>query len=135
LKPNDNPAYVLCTYCSADKDRAEGLLPASSRYLSERISRVKDIASKANRRLCILSGEFGLFESDEPIPWYDHRLTLEEIPALVEKVVTQMKEKKIKRMDYYTRSVEVDPYTLPYTSLIEAACQKAGVALHKHILK
>jgi len=130
-----NPAHVICTYCSANKDRAEGFLPASSRYRSERITKVKDIASQANQRFCILSGEFGLLESEQPIPWYDHRLTLEEIPSLVEKLAAQITEKKIKRMDYYSRSIEVDPYTAPYTSSIEAACRKAGVTLQKHILE
>lgn len=130
-----DPTHVICTYCSARKDQTEGMLPASARYISERISHVQEVARQSEQRFCILSGEFGLLESDQPIPWYDHLLIPEEVPALVEKVAAQLVEKKIAQVDYYTRSLEVDPNSAPYTNTLEAACTKAGTALNIHVLE
>ena len=117
---------------SARKNETAGLLPASQRYLSERIRRVEELAKQDGLRFHILSGEFGLLESGQPIPWYDHLLVSEEVPALVEKVAARMVEEHIQQVDYYARPVDVDPNNAPYTRTMEIACARAGVVLRVH---
>jgi hypothetical protein len=129
------PVHILCTHCSAEKNKADGMLPASKRYISVRISRVEKMAMQSGLRFCILSGEFGLLDAGQPIPWYDHLLLPEEAPALVEKIVIQLQEKKISWVDYYARPVNVDPNNVPYTSTLKTACAKAGVAFNIHLFE
>ena len=74
---------VVCTYCSNTKDKLDGLPPAYQRYTSARIRNVDSIAQKAELHFCILSGEYGLLDRNQPIPWYDHLLVEAEVPQLV----------------------------------------------------
>lgn len=127
--------HVLCTHCSAEKDKAEGMLPASKRYISVRISKVEELARQSGLHFCILSGEFGLLDADQPIPWYDHLLIPGEVPALVEKIIIQLQEKKICQIDYYVRPVNIDPNNASYTNALKAACAKAEVALQIHLFE
>lgn len=89
------PICIFCTHCSARKGETTGLLPASQRYLSERIRQVEELAKQDGLRFYILSGEFGLLESGQPIPWYDHLSVSEEVPALVEKVTARLVKEHI----------------------------------------
>jgi len=125
---------VFCTNCSASKDPAKGLVPAFKRYVSPRIARVHDMANRTGEQFCILSGEFGLVDWNQPLPWYDHLLVADEVPDLSQKIARQLAEKGITRVDYYTVSPKADPKVLPYMNTIEKACQFAGVELRGFIL-
>ena len=125
---------VVCTYCSASKDPAKGLIPAFKRYVSGRIVRVQEIAEREEALFCILSGEFGLVDWNQPPPWYDHLLLPDEVPQLAENVTRQLIERGITRLDYYTQSPKDDPKLMPYVDAIEKSCKNAKVDLHDFIL-
>jgi len=120
---------ILCTYCSASKDPDKGLIPAFRRYISPRIIFVQDLAEKEDAHFCILSGEFGLVDWDQPLPWYDHILLREEIDRLAEIVTNQIQNKKISEIDYYTRSPKIDMNVTPYLNVIEKASQMTATEL------
>ncbi|NET55020.1 MAG: hypothetical protein F6K47_02080 [Symploca sp. SIO2E6] len=65
----------ICTTCSKDKRTDEVLLPASQRYISRRIKFVVNESIRLNKPLIILSGKYGLIDSELKIPWYDQKLT------------------------------------------------------------
>lgn len=125
---------VFCTNCSASKDPAKGLVPAFKRYVSSRIVRVQEMAEREGVHFCILSGEFGLVDRDQPLPWYDHLLLPEQVSNLAQKVADQMADKGITRVDYYTVSPQVDPKIVPYLNVIEKACRVAGAELRGYTL-
>ncbi|MGH7600908.1 MAG: hypothetical protein ACREOI_31505, partial [bacterium] len=76
---------AFCTYCSALKSQAPGNIPAMQRYQSLRIRKVCQAAMELGLEFYILSGEFGLIPSQQPIPFYDHLLRPEEVPVMVER--------------------------------------------------
>lgn len=125
---------AICTYCSANKVRDAGLLPAARRYVSGRIDVLHNIAEQQGIHFCILSGEYGLINGDYPLPWYDHLLVPNEIPRLIEVVQQQLQEKNITEIDYYTVSPAVDPNVVPYLEVIEKGCANAEIYFRKHIL-
>ena len=96
--------HAYCTYCSASKDPSTGLVPAYRRYISDRIIRVQQLAETEKVHFCILSGKFGLVDWNEPLPWYDHLLTLDEAPQLVEVVARQLVEKGIDQLHFFANS-------------------------------
>lgn len=120
---------IICTYCSASKDPAAGLIPAYKRYISSRIVHVQEIAENSGLHFCILSGEFGLVDWDMPLPWYDHLLAADEVAALSITVQHQIIEKMISKVNFYTRSLDVDPNLSSYLDLIQSSCQQTGVEL------
>ena len=126
---------VFCTYCSASKDPAKGLIPAFKRYISPRIVRVQEMAQREASHFCILSGEFGLVDWDQPLPWYDHLLLSEEVPHLAQQVAAQLIERDIAQVDYYTVSPQFDPKVIPYLDTIDKACSSVGVELGVHTLE
>lgn len=71
---------LLILSCSATKRTDPGLLPALHRYdgVAFRVVRtaLRKLADDRHPRVCILSAEFGLIESDMLIPWYDRRMDL-----------------------------------------------------------
>lgn len=125
---------VICTYCSASKDPAKGLLPAFKRYISQRIIQVQEIAESEGVGFCILSGKFGLVDWDQLLPLYDHLLLAEEVQQLADTVTHQLVKKNITRMEYYTRLPKVDPNVSQYASTIDVACRSAHVELRICIL-
>jgi hypothetical protein len=117
---------VFCTYCSAEKDPSEGELPAIQRYLSPRIQSVYAAAKRLGLRFLILSGEFGILEPDDPIPYYDHLLLPSEVPEHAKRVADQLKDLDVKDMIFFTRS---DAAVKPYLECMKSACQIAGAEL------
>lgn len=73
----------------------------------------------------ILSGEFGLIPSQQPIPFYDHLLRPEEVPVMVERVNQQLHEHGVASLVYFTRPLKSSRELLPYYKTIKAACQRA----------
>ena len=113
---------VFCTYCSANKDRTPGLLPALERYRSSRIRRVAGAASLARVRFLVLSGRFGLLSPDEPIPWYDHLLEPSEVDELARLAASQLSQAGATLVRYFTESLD-NPKLAPYAEVV----RKAGV--------
>lgn len=126
---------VFCTNCSASKDPAKGRIPAFKRYISARIVRVQEMAEQANAQVCILSGQFGLVDWDQPLPWYDHLLQADEVESLAQMVAQQILAKSIAQIDYYTVSPQRDSQLVPYLNTIESACNHAGIRLYIYTLE
>jgi len=121
---------IACTYCSADKHRGGGLMPAIERYQSARIAELG-----ATGTLLILSGEFGLLAPEDPIPWYDHLLLSDEVEAMVPRVTAQLQERAVVTLVFHTADPDTFPAIRPYVALITQACQAAGVPLQLKLLK
>jgi hypothetical protein len=120
---------ILCTYCSAEKHKQVGNVPAISRYISKRIDWVAEQADKQNRPLFILSGNYGIIPATQPIPYYDHLLTQQEVLAHAQKVASQIREHGITHITYYTRSLQQDPNVAAYINCITQAAELAKAVL------
>lgn len=120
---------IFCTYCSAEKEIAEELLPALRRYRSERIRRIHQAALVAGCGFYILSGEYGLLAPDEPIPYYDHLLTDDEIEMHAFKLAEQIKRYSITQTVFFTLPVSWDEKLAPYHAALRLACTIASVQL------
>lgn len=114
--------YAFCTYCSAQKSREIGEIPAIRRYQSSRIETVHTAASSLGLPFYILSGEFGLILPERPIPWYDHLLRPEEVSSLVELMASQIYQHSITGLVYFTKPLNYEKEILPYHDAIVAAC-------------
>ena len=108
---------------------AREMHPAVLCDLSARISRL----DKAGP-LLILSGEFGLLGSTDPIPWYDHLLLQEEVEAMVPRVTAQLRERAVAGIAFHTADPAADPAVQPYVALIIRACALAQVPLRLVVL-
>ena len=126
---------VTCTYCSASKDPGKGMIPAFKRYISQRIILVHEIAEKAGDHFFILSGEFGFVEWDQLLPYYDHLLTKAEVPKLAQLVQTQLSQKQIESVNYYTKPLTTDPNLSPYLNTIQSACDFSQINLNIFFLE
>ena len=120
---------VFCTYCSADKDRSRGELPAIQRYLSHRIKSVYFAAMSLGLKFLILSGKYGILEPSDPIPYYDHLLQSSEVSEHSKKVADQLEALGVKNLIFFTRSFSDDENLKPYFDCIKLASQKAGIEL------
>lgn len=104
--------------------RDTGLLPASKRYLGAHITVAKNIADKEQKEFYIFSGKFGLIHDDEPIHYYDYFLTEDDINKVSSLLASQIKENKIDKITFYTKS----KWTT-YNKAFRQACQTCGVDL------
>ena len=117
---------VICTTCSKRKRRAPGLLPARRRYLSRRIRHVLTLAERTGRAALILSGQYGLLAPDDPIPWYDHALTTDEVETLVPLLVEQLRSRRAGAVVFYARPRSTAGWE-PYHEAIARACRQAKI--------
>ncbi len=120
---------VFLTYCSAEKRIDGSLLPAIERYRSERIKRIYSAAMACGVDFFILSGEFGLLSPNQPIPYYDHLLTGDEIELHSANVIEQIKEYGITQIIFFTLPVAVDQKLEPYHASLRLACQTTSIKL------
>jgi hypothetical protein len=120
---------VFSTYCSADKNRSEDPLPAIERYRSGRIRTLYSAALSLGAGFVILSGEYGLLDPCEPIPYYDKRLDPAEVPSHASTVARQLRSRGIDSVVFFSRAVSGDPNIEPYIDCIALACEKAGVQI------
>lgn len=118
-----------CTYCSAEKNTSETPLPAIERYRSSRILEVNEKAKHAGETFVILSGKYGILDAEQPIDHYDHLLIASEVEQHAMLVASQLKEKGITKLVFYTDSVLKDPNIQPYIDCISLATAKAGTTL------
>ncbi|MBS1789129.1 MAG: hypothetical protein JST85_15480 [Acidobacteria bacterium] len=120
---------IFSTYCSAEKEVADGLLPAIERYRSERIKRIYSAALVCGVGFFILSGEFGLLSPNEPIPYYDHLLTGNEVESHSGKIAGQIKQCGITQIIFFTLPVAMDDTLAAYHACLRLACQIASINL------
>lgn len=113
------------TYCSKDKKKEDGKIPAVQRYSSDRIQKIFQTAKKKDEKFAILSGKYGLLKAGEKIPYYDKLLRKQDIEKLVPKVRKFLREEKISEVIYHTKKVEGQ--RVPYFQLIKKSCGKEDV--------
>jgi cytoplasmic iron level regulating protein YaaA (DUF328/UPF0246 family) len=90
---------VLILACSARKKVAESLMPAIERYdgPSFRVLRKFLRTSTEEVGIWILSAEFGLIPSCEPIPWYDCRMTISRARQLRGPTIKRLQDSQANR--------------------------------------
>jgi hypothetical protein len=117
---------LLVTCCSREKNTAPGKMPAIDRYSSPRIRAAAEAARLHGVGFRILSGRYGLIEAGRQIPWYDQRLTDDEVAAQVGRVVGQLAGQRLRRVVFVTRPAAVDPGCGPYRRVMAAASEAVG---------
>ena len=125
-------AYL--TYCSAQKNYSKKAVPAIELYVSDRISKVFELAKSQNAKFVILSGKYGLVETHQQINYYDHLLNQTEIETHANVIASQIAAKCITKIVFFTKPVELEPNLLPYIACIESACKKSKTQLKVLVL-
>jgi len=120
---------TYCTYCSAEKDYSEMTLPAIERYESSRITSVYNKAIEEGVGFVILSGKYGILNTQQSIDYYDHLLVTSELEQHASLIATQFKTKGITKLVFFTESVSKDPNVKPYIDCIKQGAAKSEVAL------
>ena len=120
---------VFCTYCSAEKDRSHGELPAIQRYRSLRIKSVYIAAMSLGLKFLILSGKYGILEPSDPIPYYDHLLQSPEVSGHSKKVADQLEALGVKDLIFFSGSLSDDENLKLYFDCIKFASKNAGIEL------
>jgi len=118
---------VFCTYCSFSKSEEAGEIPAIRRYQSPRIVQVYSAANQLGIPFFIFSGKYGLISPSEPIPYYDHLLSPDEVPAMAETVAGQIGDFGITGIVYFTRSLSDNANLLPYHDAVMLACRAMSI--------
>ena len=120
---------IFITTCCKEKDTRPGLLPAIQRYRSDRITWAYAESQRLGLDLLILSGQFGLLRPEDPIPWYDHALQMEEIDALVPPVADELASLAMSEVFFIARSAST-PGWAPYHIALMQARQGTQTALN-----
>ena len=120
---------AYCTYCSAEKNHSQKLLPAIDLYKSHRISKISDLSEKKGVKFIILSGKFGVVDVHQKIDYYDHLLKPSEVEGHAELVASQLKEKKISHLVFYMSSIAHDKHIKPYADCMLEACAKSSIPI------
>ena len=103
------------------------MLAAIDRYVDKRIDDVQSAAATLGAQFMILSGEYGLLNPSDPIPYYDHLLISEEIAEHASLVSQQLVDTGVHQITFFSVPAAADPYIEPYLACITNACTKAGV--------
>lgn len=122
------------TVCSREKKHTDEQLPAIERYTDERIKKVM-LGVAPHEDFRILSGKFGLLKAEDPIPYYDHLLQLNETDQLNVSVIAALKRLNPSKIIFHTYSLQSDPNLHPYHLLLEKATKECGIALEFRMLK
>ena len=120
---------LFATYCSAEKRRDDGLLPAAERYVSARIQDTLEQARDAAVEGGILSGSYGLISPEHGIPWYDHLLKRVEIDGMVPRVVATLGDWDIHEVQWFTASPARDKNVVLYRLVMEKACANLHIPI------
>ena len=126
---------IVCTYCSSEKRKDGGMLPAVRRYRSERITGLAQATSLQGHPFMILSGEFGLVGPEDPLPWYDHLLQPDEVDTLAGRVAAALRLAGASEVEFHTAAPERVPQIRPYQAVMTAACARADIGLRVVILE
>ncbi|RMH59352.1 MAG: hypothetical protein D6679_02125 [Candidatus Hydrogenedentota bacterium] len=111
------------TYCSARKKNDQAPLPARERYVSPRIQRIEQKAKASGADFRILSGKFGLLAPDEKIPYYDKKLSEEDLSRMIEE-----SEKRLCDYQHITFWVHPGDDVELYQRVIEEAARRNRAA-------
>ncbi|MFK7784496.1 MAG: DUF6884 domain-containing protein [Crocinitomicaceae bacterium] len=125
---------IYVTYCSAEKNTNEKEMNAIDRYVSERIRHVQSVAKQDRADFMILSGEFGLLNPKDKIPFYDHLLKPFETTRLSKSVARQLKSFKGKKIVMHTHWMDRDINVAPYIETMTDACELAKLPFDLVIL-
>jgi len=125
---------VYVTYCSAEKNPIEKEIQAIDRYRSERIEHVRLLAKQDKADFMILSGKFGLLNSTDKIPFYDHLLKPFETTRLSKTVARQLKSLRGKTIVLHAHWVDKDMNVAPYIETLTDACELAKLPFDLVIL-
>jgi hypothetical protein len=120
---------IVATICCRRKREDPGLLPARERYLSERIARSAELAAAAGLPLAILSGKYGLIESDFPIPYYDKLMAPEETAETAAKNAAWLRKNQVGRVIFLVNSPRDDPQVVAYLESMRRGAKEAGARL------
>ena len=118
---------LVCTICSRDKDRREGLLPAIERYNSPRIYKVFALAQERGHAFAILSGKYGLLAPETPIPYYDKLLKEADGEEAAAEATAYLKEGNFREVILLLPDPAVDPNVVPYIETMKRAGESIGV--------
>lgn len=99
-------------------------MPAINRYISPRIEKTMKLAETQNADFLILSGKFGLLRPLDPIPWYDHMLTPDEVSAMAQKIAPQLS-----RYTEITFFHHQGDYIAPYLAAVKQAAGERKIHL------
>lgn len=78
--------------------------------------------------MLILSGRYGLLTPQTRIPYYDHALTRDEVAQLAQKVIAQLKRRRVTALTFYARP-RTTPGWAPYFHVLEKACRRLDFKL------
>ena len=98
------------------------------RYTHPRIAHAAAAARGAGHPLLILSGVFGLLDAHTPVPWYDHALRPDEVPALAPRVAARLRSRRVGTLDLWMAPPGT-PGWAPYHAGVRRAAADAGVGL------
>lgn len=120
---------VYSTYCSSSKVNTKQPVAAKELYKSQRIDYIFQLAKKNDHQLFILSGKYGLLESQRKIPYYDHLLTPKEVTSHSDIVAKQLLENGITEILFYARDKNLDKNIQTYIDCISLAAKKVNISL------
>jgi hypothetical protein len=118
----------VCTTCCKDKKTDEELLPASQRYISERIDFVSQESIKLRKPFLIFSGFYGFIDADFMIPWYDKALENEDVLNMIAIAKEQLLEKKVSKIIFYGKPRSI-PGWESYYEVLEKSCNQLGIPI------
>lgn len=98
------------------------LMPAIERYRSDRIRSVYEMAQSAGVDFLIFSGKYGMLRPDEPVPYYDHLLQPDDLPAMILKI-----SGPIGRYDSATLFMKSGPDVAKYAEAVQTAADRVAV--------
>lgn len=111
------------------KNYSKKPIPAIELYKSERINTVFNLAKNDEVNFVILSGKFGILDTQQKISYYDHLLKPSEVENHAKLVASQLKEKKLTQIIFYMGSVKHDKNLIPYIDCIKKASTKNGITI------
>lgn len=120
--------HVLLTTCTARKHPDPAPMPAVQRYRDPRIEHARTLAHDAGLPLYILSGVYGLLAAGDVVPWYDHALQPEEVPAGAHVLACALEAAGITRITAVLEHRNT-PGWAPYHAVLEQGCAPASVTL------
>lgn len=124
----------LITTCSKEKRQDEKLLPALERYLDPRIKQVYNKSKDLKVGFLILSGKYGILDSDELIPYYDQILLETQVSDMVERVLPQLKKFKVTELVVYGKNEQTNPSWRPYYEVLRISCEKLKIDYSEEII-
>jgi len=116
---------LYVTYCSGKKDPKEGSIPAIERYDSDRIRWVYNLSIKDKADFAILSGVLGLLYPNEKIPYYDHKMNIDDVERIAKLIKWFLRDKNYEKIVYFTENPHGEPVLRYYYKSLKKAIDKS----------